>query len=77
MKILEFQKGQQDHPRGALQIAVGRSFVREKFVGMYFELVMANFFVEFLKSSPVALPSLPTPGSLDIRQVLESSYFFA
>ena len=51
--------------------------LREEFVGMYSELVMANFFMEVLKSSPVALPSLPAPGTLDIRQVLESPYFFA
>src|SRR5258708_11849183 len=34
--------------------------LREEFVGMYSELVMANFFMEVLKSSPVGLPSLPT-----------------
>jgi DNA-directed RNA polymerase len=51
--------------------------LREEFVGMYSELVMSNFFMEVLKSSPVGLPSLPTPGTLDIRQVLESPYFFA
>jgi DNA-directed RNA polymerase len=51
--------------------------LREQFVGMYSELVMANFFMEVLKSSPVGLPSLPAPGTLDIRQVLESPYFFA
>jgi DNA-directed RNA polymerase len=51
--------------------------LREEFVGMYSELVMANFFMELLKSSPVALPSLPAPGTLDIRQVLDSPYFFA
>jgi DNA-directed RNA polymerase len=51
--------------------------LREEFVGMYSELVMANFFMEVLRSSPVALPSLPEPGTLDIRQVLESPYFFA
>jgi DNA-directed RNA polymerase len=51
--------------------------LREEFVGMYSELVMSNFFMEVLKSSPVGLPSLPAPGTLDIRQVLESPYFFA
>jgi DNA-directed RNA polymerase len=38
---------------------------------------MSNFFMEVLKSSPVGLPSLPAPGTLDIRQVLDSPYFFA
>ena len=51
--------------------------LREEFVSMYSELVMANFFMEVLKSSLVALPSLPAPGTLDIRQVLDSPYFFA
>jgi len=51
--------------------------LREEFVGMYSEPVMSNFFMELLKSSPVALPSLPEPGTLDIRQVLDSPYFFA
>lgn len=51
--------------------------LREEFVGMYSELVMANFFMEVLKSSRLALPSLPQPGTLDIRQVLDSPYFFA
>jgi DNA-directed RNA polymerase len=51
--------------------------LREEFVGMYSELVMSNFFMEVLKSSPVGLPSLPAPGTLDIRQVLDSPYFFA
>jgi hypothetical protein len=51
--------------------------LQEGFVGMYSELVMANFFMEVLKSSPVGLPSPPAPGTLDIRQVLDSPYFFA
>jgi DNA-directed RNA polymerase len=52
--------------------------LREEFVGMYSEPVMVNFFEEILKAHPgVALPTLPPPGSLDIRQVLESLYFFA
>jgi hypothetical protein len=44
---------------------------------MYPEFVMANFFMEVLKSSPVGLSSLPTPGTLDVRQVLDSPYLFA
>src|ERR1035438_8651380 len=51
--------------------------LREEFVGIYSEPVMANFFKELLKSGGVALPSLPPPGNLDIRQVLASPYFFA
>jgi DNA-directed RNA polymerase len=30
-----------------------------------------------LKSGGIPLPSLPPPGTLDIRQVLDSPYFFA
>src|SRR5712691_11169231 len=51
--------------------------LREEFVGMHSEPIMANFFKEQLLATGVALPSLPPPGTLDIRQVLESPYFFA
>ena len=50
--------------------------LREEFVAMHSEPIMANFFQEQLLAG-VALPSLPPPGTLDIRQVLESPYFFA
>ena len=51
--------------------------LREEFVAMHSEPIMANFFKELLLATGVALPSLPPPGTLDIRQVLESPYFFA
>ena len=51
--------------------------LREEFVGMHSEPIMANFFKEQLLATGVALPSLPPPGTLDIPQVLESPYFFA
>jgi DNA-directed RNA polymerase len=51
--------------------------LREEFVGMHSEPIMANFFKEQLLATGVALPSLPPPGTLDIRHVLESPYFFA
>jgi hypothetical protein len=51
--------------------------LREEFVNIYSEPVMMNFFKELLKSGGVALPSLPPPGTLDIRQVLDSPYLFA
>jgi len=52
--------------------------LREEFVGMYSEPVMMKFFKEQWKANlGVPLPALPPPGSLDIRQVLESPYFFA
>ena len=50
--------------------------LREEFVAMHSEPIMANFFQEQLLAG-VALPSLPPPGTLDIRQVLESPYSFA
>ena len=52
--------------------------LREEFVRIYSEPVMWHFFKDLWKSNPgVALPSLPSPGTLDIRQVLDSPYFFA
>jgi DNA-directed RNA polymerase len=40
-------------------------------------MLTGAYFQELLKSGGVALPSLPPPGNLDIRQVLDSPYFFA
>ena len=52
--------------------------LREEFVRIYSEPVMMNFFKEVLLANPgVPLPTLPAPGTLDIRQVLSSPYFFA
>jgi DNA-directed RNA polymerase len=51
--------------------------LREEFVAMHSEPLMANFFKEQLLATGIALPSLPPPGTLDIREVLESPYFFA
>ena len=52
--------------------------LREEFVRIYSEPVMWNFFKDLWKNNPgVALPALPPPGTLDIRQVLDSPYFFA
>jgi DNA-directed RNA polymerase len=51
--------------------------LREEFVRIYSEPVLPNFFREQLRASQMALPALPPPGNLDIRQVLLSPYFFA
>ncbi len=52
--------------------------LREEFVRIYSEPIMANFFKELLLANPgIALPSLPPPGTIDIREVLSSLYFFA
>jgi DNA-directed RNA polymerase len=51
--------------------------VREEFVTMHSEPLMANSFKEQLLATGIALPSLPPPGTLDIREVVESPYFFA
>ena len=52
--------------------------LREEFVRIYSEPVMTNFFKEVWLANPgVPLPALPPPGTLDIRPVLESPYFFA
>jgi len=52
--------------------------LREEFVHIYSEPVLQRFFKEQLEANPgVSLPALPPPGTLDIRQVIESPYFFA
>jgi DNA-directed RNA polymerase len=52
--------------------------LREEFVRIYSQAVLPNFLREQLKANPnMALPALPPPGDLDIRQVLSSPYFFA
>jgi len=52
--------------------------LREEFVGIHFEPVLQNFLNEQRQAHPdVDLPELPQPGNLDIRQVIDSPYFFA
>jgi DNA-directed RNA polymerase len=52
--------------------------LREEFVGIYSEPALQNFLNEQRQAHPdVDLPELPQPGNLDIRQVIESLYFFA
>jgi DNA-directed RNA polymerase len=52
--------------------------LREEFVGIYSEPVLQNFIDQQRKAHPgIELPDPPKTGDLDIRQVLESPYFFA
>lgn len=52
--------------------------LREEFVRIYSEPVLQNFFNEQRAAHPdIQFPELPQSGNLDIRQVLESKYFFA
>ena len=52
--------------------------LREEFVRIYSEPVLQNFLNEQRAAYPfIELPDLPQTGNLDIRQVLESAYFFA
>ncbi len=52
--------------------------LREEFVRIYSEPVLQNFLNEQRAAYPfIELPDLPQTGNLDIRQVLESPYFFA
>jgi DNA-directed RNA polymerase len=52
--------------------------LREEFVRIYSEPVLMNCFKEQWQAHrDVALPAMPPPGNLDIRQVLSSPYFFA
>ena len=52
--------------------------LREEFVGIYSEPVLQKFLEEQRQAHPdVHLPEPPESGNLDIRQVIESLYFFA
>jgi DNA-directed RNA polymerase len=52
--------------------------LREEFVRIYSEPVLHNFLNEQRQAHPdVCLPDLPQTGNLDIREVIESPYFFA
>jgi DNA-directed RNA polymerase len=52
--------------------------LREEFVAIHCERVLAKFLKEQMKAHPdLDLPALPAAGGLDIRQVLSSPYFFA
>jgi DNA-directed RNA polymerase len=52
--------------------------LREEFVKIYFEPVLQNFLEQQRKAHPgLVLPDPPQRGSLDIRQVVQSDYFFA
>jgi DNA-directed RNA polymerase, mitochondrial len=52
--------------------------LREEFVRIYSEPVLQNFLEQQRKAHPgIVLPDPPKTGDLDIRQVLESPYFFA
>jgi DNA-directed RNA polymerase len=52
--------------------------LREEFVKIYSEPVLQNFLEQQRRAHPgLKLPDPPKRGNLDIRQVLESPYFFA
>jgi DNA-directed RNA polymerase, mitochondrial len=52
--------------------------LREEFVSIYSEPVLQKLIEELRKANPgVKLPDPPKTGTLDIRQVLSSPYFFA
>jgi DNA-directed RNA polymerase, mitochondrial len=52
--------------------------LREEFVEIYSEPVLQNFLEQQRKAHPgIVLPDPPKTGALDIRQVIESPYFFA
>src|SRR5207302_2653613 len=52
--------------------------LREEFVRLYSAGVLENFLIQQRQAHPdVDLPDVPPSGSLDIRQVLFSPYFFA
>jgi DNA-directed RNA polymerase len=52
--------------------------LREEFVRIYSEPVLQKFLEEQRQAHPdLDLPEPPQAGDLDIRQVIESPYFFA
>jgi DNA-directed RNA polymerase len=62
----------------ACDIDVLNRVLREEFVRIYSEPVLQNFLNEQRAAHPdIDLPEIPPNGNLDIRQVLESPYFFA
>src|SRR5215467_7250009 len=62
----------------ATDIKLLNRVLREEFVRIYSQPVLANFLKELMQANPgMALPALPPPGNFDIRQVLSSPYFFA
>jgi len=65
----------------ACDIPVMNRLLREAFVNMYKTNLIADFIKEVSEYVPfdvaAELPEAPERGSLDIRQVLESVYFFA
>jgi DNA-directed RNA polymerase len=62
----------------ACDIDVLNRVLREEFVRIYSEPVLQNFLNEQRAAHPdINLPEIPPTGDLDIRQVLDSPYFFA
>ena len=62
----------------ASDVDVLNRVLREEFVRIYSEPVLQNFLDEQRKAHrDITLPDPPQTGTLDIRQVLSSPYFFA
>ena len=49
--------------------------LREEFVRIYSEPLLMNFRREQLQARGIALPAMPVPGKLDIRQVTHHLLF--
>ncbi|KAI4346747.1 hypothetical protein L6164_007617 [Bauhinia variegata] len=61
----------------ACDVDVMNRILREKFVELYETPVLENLLEEFERSFPsLSFPSLPERGDFDLRDVLESPYFF-
>jgi DNA-directed RNA polymerase len=62
----------------ACDVELLNRILREEFVKIYSEPVLQNFLEQQRRAHPgLKLPDPPKRGNLDIRQVLESPYFFA
>ncbi|KAI4313343.1 hypothetical protein L6164_026329 [Bauhinia variegata] len=61
----------------ACDVDVINRILREKFVELYETPVLENLLEEFERSFPsLSFPPLPERGNFDLRDVLESPYFF-
>jgi DNA-directed RNA polymerase len=75
--ISDFAMIHDDFGTHACNIPQLHTSIRVAFVGMYERHdVLQNFKDEIEKSTGLELPELPVKGDLDIRQVLESEFFF-
>lgn len=76
--ITEFAFVHDDYGCHSCDVAVMQRCIREQFVKLYSENDLLQSFKDQLEAqSGVKLPDVPPKGTLDIRKVLESQFFFS